>query len=873
MVVLFLSRGVSESNRSQIRATSGAGAHCVTKPTIKFLHSTIHFAHILLIMYDVEEVLKKLTLEEKAALLAGKDFWHTVPLPQHGVPSIRVSDGPNGVRGISFFDGTPAACFPCGTSLGATWDTQLLEEAGKLMGDEAKAKNAHVILGPTVNIQRSPLGGRGFESFSEDPLLSGLLAASEINGIQSRGIQATIKHFVCNDQEHERQSVNSIITERALREIYLLPFMLAVRDSKVASFMTAYNKVNGIHVSQSKHILEEILRTEWAWNGLIMTDWYGAYSTVKEVEAGVDLEMPGPTQWRGPLLCDAVKSKEINIEYVNKRAKTVLEFVKKAVTESGITSTDEQGSDTPETRKFLRDIGAAGQVLLKNTGDILPLSKSKKTAIIGPNAKITAYCGGGSAALRPYNLVTPFEGISSKLDSKPSFSLGTSTYKELPLLGPSLVSDKGTAGFKVQAYDASRQSTDRKLLETRYLDDTYMFFGDYNPGAKYFYLDIEGYLSPEEDGEYEFGVAVAGTACLYVDDKLVVDNEKNQTPGTIFFGTGTIEEKGKIYLKQGQKYKISVYFGSFRSSDLTDSAVEFGGGVRIGFVKDEGNEKELQRAVAAAKDADQVVLVIGLNQSWESEGFDRENMDLLPSVDHLVEQVLQANPNTVIVNQSGTPVTMPWASKASAILQSWYGGNETGNAIADVLFGDVNPSGKLPLSFPKRLQDNPSYLHFGAENGRVLYNDDVYVGYRHYDSIDLPVEFPFGHGLSYTKFKIAESEVECEGNDLVITSLVKNLGKVAGKATVQVYISPENPSVRRPLKELKGFSKIFLEPGASEMVPVKIPIKYATSYWNEYSDSWFSEAGTYKVLVGQSSAEIETAEEFTIGESTQWKGI
>ncbi|ANB15424.1 hypothetical protein AWJ20_3051 [Sugiyamaella lignohabitans] len=826
---------------------------------------------------DVEEVLAKLTDKQKCQLLAGKDFWTTNAVPELNVPSIRVSDGPNGIRGRNFFRPTPAACFPCGTALGSTWDTELLERAGKLMAVEAKAKGAHVILGPTLNIQRSPLGGRGFESFSEDSVLSGLSAGAISKGIQSEGIQATLKHFVCNDQEHERNSVNVLVTERALREIYLLPFQLAIRDGAPGAIMTAYNKVNGISASQNAKLLKNILRDEWKWDGLVMSDWFGVYSVADSVKNGLDLEMPGPSNWRGRLLEGSLVSKQIAHHEVDERVRQVLKFVQRAHAESGIPEdAPEITRDTPETRRLLREIAADSIVVLKNENNVLPLSKNKKTAVIGPNGKITTYCGGGSASLKPYYTVSPFEGISQKLSETPLYTLGVNTFKELPLIGKDLVDPRGNVGFEAKVYDGPRTDKGRKHLDTYYLSDSHIFMPDYAPTKEFkaFYFDIEGYLTPESDGTYIFGVTVSGTAKLYIDDQLVVDNETKQTKGTSFFNCGTIEEKNTIELKKGQKYKINLFYGSSHTSTIEqDAGLSFGGGIRLGYIKQVSVEDEIRKAVEIAQSVDQVILTLGLNSDWESEGYDRDSMAYPPNVDALVKAVRKVNKNIVVVNQSGTPVTLDFHNEVPAIVQAWYGGNETGNAIADVIFGDVNPSGKLPLTYPDRLEDNPAYLSFRAENGRTLYSEDVYVGYKYYDTVKTKPLYPFGHGLSYTTFDYGKAKAKVVGDNVIITIDVTNSGNLDGKETVQAYISQAKPSIRRPVKELKGFTKLSIPAGQTKQAEITIPIKYATSYWHEIRDQWISEADDYTVHIGQSSESIVSTTNFSTEKTFFWSGI
>ncbi|EEU35055.1 uncharacterized protein NECHADRAFT_94882 [Fusarium vanettenii 77-13-4] len=833
-------------------------------------------------LFDVEHVLKELTTNEKIDLLAGVDFWHTKAIPRLNVPSIRMSDGPNGVRGTRFFNGVPAACFPCGTGLAATWNTDLLREAGHLMGTEARAKGAHVLLGPTVNMQRSPLGGRAFESFSEDPVLSGNCASAIISGIQSTGVVASIKHFVANDQEHERMAVDSLVTERALREIYTLPFQIAVRDSNPGSFMTSYNKVNGVHVSENRDMIEKIVRKEWGWQGLVTSDWYGTYSTVESLEAGLDIEMPGPTRWRGQMLLHALMSRKIDIEAINERVREILKLVRRAVQTGIPENAPEQGRDTPETASLLRTIASEAVVLLKNENNALPFKKDEKVVVIGPNAKTAVYCGGGSATLRPYYAISPFEGVSKKTDNL-SYSVGCYAHKMLPLLGSRLRTKDGQPGVTFTAFTSPDTVKDRVAVDTIHLDTTDMYFADYyHPEIteNLWWGEIEAVFEADETGDFEFGLTVFGTARLYVDDELVVDNETTQRPGGTFFNVGTVEETGVRRLTAGQTYKIRVVFASGAASKLGDAegVVSYGsGGLRIGGARVIDPEDEIAKAVELAKTADQVVLFVGLNSDFEQEGHDRPHMDLPGRTDELVSAVAAANPKTVVVVQSGSPVTMPWANSVAAVIQAWYGGNETGNAIADVLFGDVNPSGKLPLSFPIRVEDNPAFFNYRSEHGRVLYGEDVYVGYRFYETIKRPTLWSFGSGLSYTTFDLLDLSIQQEqrnGRELLLIDVgIKNTGSVDGAQVVQVYVTARSSSIKRPVKELKGFSKVFVKAGETVITKISIERKYATSIWDETRHKWVEEAGTYDVLVGDSSSNIQLKGQFEVSDTTWWSGL
>ncbi|KAL4966758.1 beta-glucosidase H [Aspergillus stella-maris] len=834
---------------------------------------------------DVEKTIAELRLGEKIDLVSGIDFWHTASVPRLNIPSLRMSDGPNGVRGTRFFNGVPAACFPCATALGATWDVDLLHKVGHLMGEEAIAKGSHVILGPTINTQRSPLGGRGFESYAEDGVLAGQLAGYCSKGIQEKGVAACLKHFVCNDQEHERLAVDSIVTDRAIREIYLLPFHIAMRVCQTATVMTAYNKVNGTHVSENKKLITDILRKEWGWDGLVMSDWFGTYSTSESVIAGLDVEMPGKTRWRGDALAHAVSSNKVHEFILDERVRNVLNLVN-WVEPLGIPEhAEEKVLNRPGDQALLRRVAAESVVLMKNDDNILPFKKDKSIAIIGPNAKIAAYCGGGSASLDAYYTVTPFEGVSAQSKGEVTYTEGSYSHKDLPLVGHLLKTDDGKTGFKFRVYDKPVSESDRELLHELHLVRSIGFLMDYrHPKIKSFlyYIDMEGYFTPEESGIYDFGVVVVGTGKLLVDDEVVVDNTKNQRLGSAFFGNGTVEEKGSKELKAGQKYKITLQFGTAPTSDIdTRGVVIFGpGGFRFGAARRTTPEELISKAIDVAKKVDQVVVFAGLTSEWETEGYDRPDMDLPPGSDELISAVLDANPNAAIVIQSGTPVTMPWAGKAKALLHAWFGGNECGNGIADVLYGDVNPSGKLPLSFPVRLQDNPSYLNFRSERGRVLYGEDVYVGYRYYEKVQIPTLFPFGHGLSYTAFTRSDLKLSTtpekskleDGEPITATVTVKNTGPVAGSETVQLWVFPPATEVNRPVRELKGFTKVKLEPGESKEVQIVVEKKLATSWFDEKREAWASEKGEYEVQVTGTGDGV-LSDKFQVEKTRFWTGL
>jgi beta-glucosidase len=450
----------------------------------------------------------------------------------------------------------------------------------------------------------------------------------------------------------------------------------------------------------------------------------------------------------------------------------------------------------------------------------------------------------------------------------------------LPLLGYETTMPGGDRGMRMRVYNEAPDVQSREMTdEVRLLKTELLLVDYYNPKLKsaLWYADFEGSFVADSDGRWEFGVVVCGTAKLFVNGELVVDNATTQRQGDAFFGSSTVEEKGFLEVRKGQKYDVKVEFASAAASKLAGNNVLFGGGtLRVGGCRVIDPQEEIAKAAALARDADQVIVCAGLNADWETEGSDRENMDLPPPMDEMIAAVAAANPNTVVVMQSGTPVRMPWVDDVAAVVQAWYGGNETGNVIADVLFGDVNPSGKLSLSFPKRVQDNPAFLNTRAEGGRTVYGEDVYVGYRYYEFVEREVLFPFGHGLSYTTFEFEGLEVLEKDGKVVVGVTVKNTGTVKGAEVVQVYVAPKQAAkVNRPRKELKGFAKVELGPGESKKVTVDIETKYAASYWDEERSKWCAERGEYEIIVANSSDIRAKAlrGSFSVEKTFWWTGL
>ena len=662
-------------------------------------------------MKDPKELLALMTLEEKAAMCDGKDYWHLKGIERLGIPEIMVCDGPHGLRkkdyekkGSSLSASVPSICFPTAVTTACSWDPDLLEKMGKALGGKCLNEKVGVLLGPGVNMKRSPLCGRNFEYFSEDPVLAGELAASFINGVQSRGVGTSLKHFCANDQESRRMNGDSVVDERALREIYLPAFEIAVKKAQPWTVMNSYNKINGTFGSENAHTQTEILRDDWGFEGAIVTDWGACNNRDDGLVAGNDIEMPSSSGAGTRKILDAVKSGKISEELLNERVLKILELIKKAA--DGAEKAEKEGFEFDEEKDHLlaKEIAEQSMVLLKNDG-ILPLDKSKKIAVIGEMAKTPRYQGAGSSQINPTHL----------------------------------------------------------------------------------------------DGAYDILVA-AGVNATY---------------------------------SQGYERTLA---------------------------KAKKNPAHIEEAVAAAKNADTVLLFIGLTEDYESEGFDRTHMKLPDAHIELVKAVSAVNKNIVVILSGGAPVEFDWDNDSvRAILNSYLGGQAGAGAVVDIVLGKVNPSGKLAETYPEKLEDNPSFNNFPGNIATVEYRESVYIGYRYYEKAGQSVRYPFGYGLSYTTFEYSGlyiDKTDMDENDTLSVSFrVKNTGSVAGFETAQLYVGDPESTIFRPVKELKGFKKIWLEPGEEKAITITLN-KRAFAFFNVKTNGWCVESGIFNIYVGASSADI-----------------
>ena len=693
----------------------------------------------------------QLTIDEQIGLMAGAGFWETAAIDRLGIPAVKVSDGPNGARGSGgFTNGVPAASFPVGISLASTWNLDVARQFGEALAAEVKTKRAQVVLGPTINVHRSPLGGRNFESFSEDPYLAGEIGAVIVNALQANGIAACVKHFTGNESEFERNTINSVMDERTLREIYLRPFEIVARKAKPWSVMTAYNQLNGTFCCQNPRLLQAILRKEWGFDGMTMSDWVGTKTTVEAANAGLDLEMPGPTRVRGAQLRAAVDAGEVSRTAVRTSAANVLRLADRVDIRNNPSSNDEQAVDLPEIRALIRAAGAQGIVLLKNDG-VLPLEKTaiKSVAAIGPNADVAQIMGGGSSQINAHYRVSPLAGIDTALGtgSDVNYAQGCTNTRLLPTID----------GEVKYEFFAGRELAGNPVLVKNGTNSEDLWLGFVDPKVPFdnFSVRSSTTFTPDRTAAYEFSAVCSGATTITVDGKTVVDYQ-NWEAGGEFFGLVSKEIRGSIDLVGGKTVTVIT--------ETAPDPMSFGvREIRTGAGRESGDD-EIEEAVQLASHSDVAVVFVGLNGQWDTEGMDRPHMDLPGRQNELVERVAAVNANTIVVIQSGGPVHLPWLDNVKAVLQAWYPGQECGNAISDVLFGDIAPSGRLPQSWPARLEQNPSWHSYPGARGAVEYTEGLFVGYRHYTSAQVPTLYPFGYGLTYTDF--AYSELSVSASDI-----------------------------------------------------------------------------------------------------------
>ena len=799
----------------------------------------------------VESILSKMTLEEKIDYIGGFNDFYVRGIPRLGLPAFKMSDGPIGLRN----DG-PATTMAGGIALAATWDTDLARQVGTVFGDDARARGVHFLLGPAVNIYRAPMAGRDFEYFGEDPFLAGQTALAYIEGVQSKGVCATVKHFMGNNQEYDRHNVDSIIDERTMREIYLPAFETAVKQGHVCAIMDSYNLTNGVHMSQNDYLNNQVAKKQWGFDGIIMSDWDSTYDGVAAANGGLDIEMPSGAHMNRATLLPAIKAGKVSEATINEHVRRIL----RRGVQYGWLDRDQIDRSIPtynlRGREVALEEARSSMVLLKNDGDLLPLDKStiKTLAVIGPDAYPGQPVGGGSAAVRPFNTVSYLEGLANYLGSGTAvnYSSGIPSLSEMAdatdfVTHPSA----GKPGLKAERFKA-KDLTGSADLTT----DTHVNFGFDWPwvhslATEYRSARWTGYYIAKDAGTYDVFIQGPGEEAnyrLFMDDKPVVDN---WTRANAFVNYKTLN------LTAGPHSIKLEFLRPWGDSN-----------VRLGIVNTASVVKP--DAVALAKNAQAVVLCVGFDSSSEGEGADR-TFRLPPGQDELIRAMVNANKNVIVVMTSGGAVDMnPWIHRVPALFQSWYSGQEGGSALAQLLFGQVSPSGKLPASFERRFEDNAVYHSYYAdppESKKLKYTEGVFVGYRHFGRSPTKPQFPFGYGLSYTKFTYSNLAVMPASGSLdkpvTVSFDLTNGGSREGAEVAELYVGAPQSNVPRPVKELKGFTKLDLKPGETRHLTLTLD-RRAFSYYDVNKKDWSADPGDYGILVGGSSDKIQLTGSFKL---------
>ena len=806
----------------------------------------------------VEAILSKMTLDQKIDMLGGEDDFYIRAYPELGLPRLRMADGPIGVR-----HGGPATTMAGGISLAASWDPALAAEEGKEIARDARAKGVNFMLGPAFNIYRAPMNGRNFEYMGEDPYLAGQIAVGYIEGMQSQGVSATAKHFMGNNSEFDRHNTDSIIDERTMREIYLPAFEAAVKQGHVRSVMDSYNLTNGSHMTQNGYLNNEVLKKEWGFDGILMSDWTSTYDAVGAANGGLDLEMPSGKFLNRENLLPAIKQGKVSVATIDDKVRRILRveiqfgWLDHEQTDLNISRYNREGDQVA-----LRS-AREGAVLLKNDGNLLPLKKDavKSILVVGPDAYPAVPVGGGSARVVPFEAVSFLRGISDYVGNGAQvfYSPGIPTVSEMSAATSFSTTESGsTAGLKAEHF--TNEDLQGKPFLTR--TDEHVDFGP--PSRKMLPAEAMssrwiGYYTPNTAGKFDIFVTSTGEDGgyyrAYVDDKIVLDD---WTVSKALLGIATLSLDAKPHKIVLEHHGESRWLGGHLHMGITEHGTYVLPGA-----------KEL-----AAK-ADVVVVAAGFDPESESEGADR-TFRLPPGQNELIQDMSSANKNTIVLITSGGNVDMTdWIDRVPALLEVWYPGQEGGKAAAEILFGDVNPSGRLPATFERRWEDNPVHDNYypAAGTTRVIYKEGVFVGYRGYEHNNTKPLFPFGYGLSYTSFqyanvaiKPADASAKSDGISAPLFQVsfdVTNMGSRAGADVAQVYVAEAHPKVPRPAKELKGFARIELKPGETKTSTVTLDGR-AFSYYDADAKQWRADPGEFQILVGRSSQDIQLRGSLTL---------
>ncbi|WP_405581077.1 glycoside hydrolase family 3 protein [Streptomyces sp. NBC_01190] len=837
----------------------------------------------------VEAALDTLDLAAKARLLAGQDMWSLPALGEIGLGSLVMSDGPIGVRGRRWTADDPSVALPSPTALAATWDPGLARRAGRLLAQEAHRKGVHVLLAPTVNLHRSPLGGRHFEAYSEDPYLTGEIGTGYVLGVQDGGVGVTVKHFVGNDAETERFTVDNRIGARALRELYLAPFEAIVAQARPWGVMAAYNAVDGVPMTEHDALVNGVLRGEWGFDGVVVSDWLAARSTTGAIRGGLDIAMPGPRTVYGEALLAAVRAGEVPEHLVDAAARRVLRLAARAGLLAGTPAAVSVAERPPgiDGEALAREIAARACVLVRNDG-LLPLAADALpggVAVIGAAARDARILGGGSAQVFPDHVVSPLDGLRAALPAGVplGYALGADPGTELSAAGP---------GFALTA--VARDAEGRELGAERMPDGQVQWLGELPEGVDYDRLhtvESAGTFTPRVSGAHRFGTRGTGGFRLTVAGRVLFDGrqqDEHDDPFEAFFGRPT--ERGTVELTAGEPVVVSLLHTPPKAVELPIQAVGF---ALLHGEPERDEEELLDEAVAVARAAHTAVVVVATTERVESEGFDRTDLRLPGRQDDLVARVAAVCPRTVVIVNSGAPVELPWREQVAAILLAWFPGQEAGAALADVLLGAVEPGGRLPTTWPARLADAP-VTRVRPTGGVLPYDEGLFIGYRSWDrrsqepaSAQLappaPPAYAFGHGLGYTEWTYEELSVEpgdMEAGVLATVRVtVRNSGARAGREVVQLYLAPDGEAPaeglehphpahpadpERPVRRLAGFGSVTAPPGGRAEVLVPIP-RRAAEAWDEAAAGWRLLPGTYTVTAAHSLADPRIAAPLRVG--------
>ncbi|MEV0633979.1 glycoside hydrolase family 3 C-terminal domain-containing protein [Streptomyces sp. NPDC050619] len=784
----------------------------------------------------VEAALRKLDLDAKARLLAGQDMWSLPALPEIGLSSLVMSDGPIGVRGVRWTADDPSIALPSPTALAATWDPELARRAGVLLAQEARRKGVHVLLAPTVNLHRSPLGGRHFEAYSEDPYLTGRIGAAYVTGVQSGGVGTTVKHFVANDAETDRLTVNNLISERALRELYLAPFEAIVENAHPWGIMTAYNSVNGTTMTEHRYLVQEILRGEWGFDGFNVSDWTAARSTAGAVEGGLDVAMPGPKTVYGDALAAAVRGGEVEEAKVDGAVRNVLRLAARVGILEGADPVVTELPDTVDGEALAREIARRSFVLVRNERDALPL-KQGTVALLGAAARDARVLGGGSATVFPARIVSPLDGLTAALpEGALTYAVGADPNTELA------VADKG---FELRAVcrDADGQVIGTGTAPSGQIQWMGADLPEGVTHAALHTVELTGTFTPRETGPHTFGIKGLGAFTLTIDSATYFDDIQRPAADDAFEAFfGAPVPRAQAELTAGEPVEVSLTYGVEVDEDHPMKAIGFA----LAHQDPQRDPDELiAEAVAAARAADTAVVVVATTERVESEGFDRTDLALPGRQDDLVRAVAAANPNTVVVVNSGSPVELPWRAEVAAVLLSWFPGQEGGAALADVLTGVHEPGGRLPTTWGT-LADAP-VTRVVPKDGELPYSEGVFIGHSAWEKEGRTPSYPFGHGLGYTDWTY--ESVEVRGTTVRVR--LRNSGARVGREVVQVYLAPAEPDGERPARRLAGFAGVSAAPGELVEASVELP-RRAFEIWDEKAGAWSFVKGSYEIHVGRS---------------------